>query len=148
MHSTPATTKPCNSKTSCVATLATPGHMICHNHEAKSSDIRRALAASVTRRALERARAEREPPISGFDRRQKVACPILLLQISEGIVLIMRPLISQSQEAREGLNQLGLASVPKDKTEKVCKTPLIHLLCILKSNDYPLMELARVGRGV
>eukprot|EP00435_Cladocopium_sp_Y103_P024646 s1584_g6.t1 len=59
---------------------------------AKSSDIRRALAASVTRAALERARAEREAPMNGFEQRQK--------------------------EAREGLNQLGLSSVPKDKTEK------------------------------
>ncbi|CAJ1409780.1 unnamed protein product, partial [Effrenium voratum] len=71
-------------------------HVLGHNGSqmtlAQNSATRRALAASVTHAALERARAEREAPLSTLEHRQK--------------------------EARAGLNQLGLSSVPKAKAEK------------------------------
>lgn len=56
---------------------------------AQNSATRRALAASVTQAALERARLERDPPMSAYEMRQK--------------------------EARAGLNQLGLSSFPRDE---------------------------------
>mmetsp|Transcript_42225 Transcript_42225/g.78568 ORF Transcript_42225/g.78568 Transcript_42225/m.78568 type:complete len:177 (+) Transcript_42225:56-586(+) len=55
---------------------------------AQNSATRRALAASVTQAALEKARLEREPPMTHYEMRQK--------------------------EARCGLNQLGLSSFPRE----------------------------------
>ncbi|CAK9017725.1 unnamed protein product [Durusdinium trenchii] len=76
---------------------------------AKNSDLRRALAASVTRAALERARAEREASLSGFEQRQKAAVRMGTTKAGEGCPETVK------EEAREGLNQLGLASFPKQE---------------------------------
>lgn len=57
------------------------------------------MAASITRDALERARAEREP-IMGFEQRQK--------------------------EAREGINQLGLSLGPMQKPQAWWKNGVLR----------------------
>ena len=43
----------------------------------------KALAASVTRAALERARAEREAPMNGFEQRQKVMA-LVFIEVFDG----------------------------------------------------------------